>query len=412
MNRIIEINTDGAYAVIEPGVTYGQLCKELKTHGYWYPRGSFHHMISVLGPSTTQNHGHRGYGGWDEVCSFEVVIPDGTVVRTGGSMVPKGSWAHQYINFPDIHGLWLNSNGMLGVITKLAVRIYPFGEKSLVHLAGFSNFKASMEFVKKISRASMAQHQAIFWWHGIVLGDFFGKLAKHQQEKIGSIPFEWLLRGRTPPEGIHYNTVMTEMTGYEEVVKASVNVCDRVARELGGEPIPWEEFKEKFPGTAEFVEDYAIKKQPSYTSVNLITKITAAFATIPMVWVGIGSPEKILDVEEFVWEEFAEKEEMGVWFAYCHPFDQGRCFFLRFYTFRFGEAQSKFLEDALKYANFNAKMVEEFGCFPHKPPITELEAQMTLQTTVGYQELLKRIKKVIDPNNIMSPHVSPFREVK
>lgn len=410
MNRIIDINTDGAYALIEAGVTYGQLCKELKSHGYWYPRGSFHHAVSVLGPTTTQNHGHRGYGGWDEVCSFEVVLPDGTIVRTGGSMAEGGSWAHQYVNFPDLHGLWLNSNGMLGVITKLAVKIYPFGETSRVHLAGFDSFKTSMEFVKRISRSGMAQHQVIYWWHGLILGDHFSRLARGEQEQIGSVPFDWIIRGKEPPEGIPYNSVVTELTGYEEVVDASSKVCDRVAEELGGEPIPWEGFKEIHPGT-DFLEDYAIRKQPSPVMVNLISKTMGAFSTLPIVYVGIGSPESILRLEQYVWDELAGKKGLGVWFAYSHPFDQGRCFFLRFYTDRLGEKQDRMLADAVENVDFNARILKEFGCFSHKPPITNIESKATLRMTGGYGELLERIKRTIDPNSIMSPHVNPFEGV-
>lgn len=102
------------------------------------------------------------------------------------------------------------------------------------------------------------------------------------------------------------------------------------------------------PATREFFEDYAMYKRPPTELVNLLTKTMGAFSVMPIVWVGIGSPEKIQAVERFIWEELAGRRGLGIWIAYFHPFDQCRCFLLSFYTYRFGERQELILQDTLE----------------------------------------------------------------
>jgi len=91
MNRIVEINEELAYAVIEPGVSYEQLNRHLKENGHklWVdctdgtPRGS------VIGNALDRGIGETPYGDhFGNLCGLEVVLPSGKRMQTGGSSKP------------------------------------------------------------------------------------------------------------------------------------------------------------------------------------------------------------------------------------------------------------------------------------------------------------------------------------
>lgn len=127
MNRILEINDEEMYALIEPGVTWGQIRDELEKH----PRLAFGYSlappdVSVMGNClmdglTTLSLKHGSTANW--VNGVEAVLASGDVIRTGiAALVPNWSTNSP---MPDLTGLFLNMHGTTGVVTKMAVQLWP-----------------------------------------------------------------------------------------------------------------------------------------------------------------------------------------------------------------------------------------------------------------------------------------------
>jgi FAD/FMN-containing dehydrogenase len=139
MNRIVEINTDDCVAVVEPGVTFGQMRLALDatrprvTIGYPLspPESSIaaNCLLDGLGNLSLV---HGAMGEW--VTGLEVVRADGTLLKTGvgalGVPVPFGR-----APLPDLTGLFLSWQGTTGIVSKVAVELWPelpYRERSFV----------------------------------------------------------------------------------------------------------------------------------------------------------------------------------------------------------------------------------------------------------------------------------------
>jgi len=128
MNRIVSVNPSSRYAVVEAGVSQGMLKAYLEKH---YP-GLKHSMpdappIATIGGNVAiHGSGHlsvmAGFHS-DMLNGMEVVLPTGDVVRTGSCSVSSDWFARAPL--PDLSGLFLGWSGTTGVITKLAIKLFP-----------------------------------------------------------------------------------------------------------------------------------------------------------------------------------------------------------------------------------------------------------------------------------------------
>ncbi len=90
MNKIVEINEEYAYVIVEPGVTFFDLYEEIKRRGLGlWPSTPSLGWGSILGNTLERGFGYTPDGEHSQSqCGMEVVLPDGEVVRTGmGAMM-------------------------------------------------------------------------------------------------------------------------------------------------------------------------------------------------------------------------------------------------------------------------------------------------------------------------------------
>jgi 4-cresol dehydrogenase (hydroxylating) flavoprotein subunit len=131
LNRIIEINTELAYAVVEPGVTQRQLYQHLQEHRIplrLNPTGAGP-ACSILGNTLERGFGIGPYGDhFLAQCGMEVVLASGEVLRTGFGHYPgaKATYVYKWGVGPYLDGLFTQSS--YGIVTKMGVWLMPAPE--------------------------------------------------------------------------------------------------------------------------------------------------------------------------------------------------------------------------------------------------------------------------------------------
>jgi glycolate oxidase len=146
MNQVLEIDADNQVAVVQPGVTLGQLDEATAAQGLVYPVFPGELSASLGGNVATNAGGMRAvkYGVTrHQVLGLEAVLPGGEVIRTGGKYV-KTSTGY------DLTQLIIGSEGTLAVVTEVTVRLYPRPAHSATVLVPFPTLGEITEAVPRI----------------------------------------------------------------------------------------------------------------------------------------------------------------------------------------------------------------------------------------------------------------------
>jgi 4-cresol dehydrogenase (hydroxylating) len=127
MNRILEVNEDLAYAVIEPGVTYRQLADHLRSRAIklWADCTDSTPEGSVLGNALDRGLGHTPHGDhFGNLCGLEVVLANGEVIQTGAAPPDSPTWhTFKWGTGPYLEGLFSQSN--FGIVTRAGIWLMP-----------------------------------------------------------------------------------------------------------------------------------------------------------------------------------------------------------------------------------------------------------------------------------------------
>ena len=147
MNRILELNPADGVAVVQPGVITGGLQAAARASGWDYPPDPASLKECSIGGNIATNAGGprclkygvtRNY-----VLGLEVVLADGRVLRCGGRV-------HKNKTGFDLCGLFTGSEGMLGVVTEVTLRLIPKPPARAMLAAVFSEFAAAAGAVQEI----------------------------------------------------------------------------------------------------------------------------------------------------------------------------------------------------------------------------------------------------------------------
>ena len=146
MKRVLEVDTRNMTATVEPGVLLMEFPKSLEGTGLFYPPDPGEKTATMGGNAMTNAGGMRAvrYGVTrDYVLGMEVALADGRLITLGGKTV-KTSSGYSLID------LMIGSEGTLGFLTKLTVKLVPEPKVNLSLLMPFDDLQACIEAVPQV----------------------------------------------------------------------------------------------------------------------------------------------------------------------------------------------------------------------------------------------------------------------
>lgn len=166
MARILEIDVARGIVVVEPGVRFGAVLEALRPHGQTVG------IVPLTGPTATVGGAvaahalgtgsprHQSMG--DCVAGLEVVLADGTRVRTGSAASTAAGFFQRYCIGPDLTGLFLGSDAVFGVVTAVALWLYPLPAARDTVCLGFADAAAAATFLAAVQGRELTRNA----WYG------------------------------------------------------------------------------------------------------------------------------------------------------------------------------------------------------------------------------------------------------
>src|ERR1700751_5388079 len=150
-NRILEIDYENRCAVVQPGVTNLAITKAVEHAGFYYAPDPSSQIACTIGGNVAENSGWvhcLKYGlTTNNILGIEMVLMSGEVLRLGGKHLDAEGY--------DLLGLMIGSEGLLGVVTEVTVRILKKPEAARAVLIGFASSEEGGNCVAKIIGAGI-----------------------------------------------------------------------------------------------------------------------------------------------------------------------------------------------------------------------------------------------------------------
>jgi len=150
-NRVLSIDYDERVAVVQPGVTNLAVTRAVEDRGFYYAPDPSSQIACTIGGNVAENSGGvhcLKYGlTTNNVLGVQLVLMDGQVIRLGGRTLDAGGL--------DLLGVVVGSEGLLGVVTEVTVRILPKPDTARALLIGFSTVEGAGQCVADVIGAGI-----------------------------------------------------------------------------------------------------------------------------------------------------------------------------------------------------------------------------------------------------------------
>lgn len=147
MNKILNIDSENLIAIVEPNVVIGELNKKLDKLNLFFPPDPSNLAVSTVGGAVALNAGGPRtfkYGNTKNyVINLEVVLADGTIIETSKN-IAKNVTGYDLVN------LFVGSEGTLGLITKITLKLIPKPQTRLLTLCYFDDLISATKCVNKV----------------------------------------------------------------------------------------------------------------------------------------------------------------------------------------------------------------------------------------------------------------------
>ncbi len=361
MNSIVKIRIEDRLAIVQPGVVYIDLEKALSPFGFFFPPDPASGKVSTLGGNVASNAGGlKGakYGTTrDYVLGLQVVLPDGRIMKTG-------SKAMKSVSGYDLTRLFVGSEGTLGVVTEITLKINPKPTATSTALATFDSLENAGGAINQIMHS-------------------------------GIIPSALEILGRETLAAINQNTdlnlpevdamLLAETDGYTreetdyQIEKVIQNFKENNAKEV------------KQAKTDKEVEDlWAARKSAYAVLARIKTHFVLEDVTVPMTNIAklLKGVEEISKRHDIQIATFGHAGDGNL-----HPqilydgYDPEQ-------VRRMEEASADIFKLAI---DLDGTLTGEHGIGLAKAPY------MTLEHDPVAMDVMRHIKKMFDPNNILNP---------
>jgi FAD/FMN-containing dehydrogenase len=376
MNRIIEISEADMYAVVEPGVTFGQIKAYLDKH---HPTLMYTYAFSPPSTGVVANALVQGldnlsfrYGAASHwVSGLEVLLATGEVVRIGSCAASK-TW-QAIVPFPELDGLFLGWQGSTGVITRMAVSLWPKPKHSIA--VGFTtmDLDAAYELLQAVIRTRIPDD---------LIGTSF---ALNRIQQLAAANKKAPIYPAQPENpGDPEFTITAEITGNtENELQAKVEAIGEV-------------IKNKF-------DDASVRGPrtvPSTTAAFPLQALGVLSGGGGLNWVGTYGPmSKWL---EAVKRGCALQDKYGITRScYTRIMNEGHFAGLR-WMLPYDKEDSEMVNRIKDLCAEQLDMVLDVGYIPYKTPVWAVR-KLEERVSSDWLKLHRRVKAMLDPNNIMNP---------
>ncbi|MEO6625747.1 MAG: FAD-linked oxidase C-terminal domain-containing protein [Burkholderiaceae bacterium] len=359
MNKVLSINADDLTVTVQAGVTRKQLNEEIKSTGLFFPidPGA---DATIGGMSATRASGTNAvrYGTMREnVLGLQVVTASGEIIRTG-TRAKKSSAGY------DLTRLMVGSEGTLGVITEITLRLYPLPEAVSAAICSFPSIEAAVRTTIQV----------------IQLGVPIARVELIDHNTVRMVNAHSKLGLREEP------LLLMEFHGSPAGVKEQAETVQALASELGGTAFEWATTPEERTRlwTARHNAYFAaIQSRPGCRAISTDTCVP------------------ISRLADCLLDSVAEADASGIpYFLVGHVGDG---------NFHFGylldptQPQEREVAEKLNQQLVARALQLEGTCTgEHGVGLHKMEFLVT-EAGSGAVEMMRTIKRALDPHNIMNP---------